>query len=222
MAKILLENMNTEVIPVANFGTYWGGLNYVLDDVFDYSCIDLTDYDPEEIGESAYQELVRLVNEEYTGADDFYRAVVSIADDTIQTAFDEYGIPARVIPGTCKWNHPRSFNFRDSRMEFDMEIDADWVEDTFMELQNDPDFIEFIEEHFTSRDGFFSYMPNNPQDLEEMLSYTNPQYWKLVSELIQYIISQDPDIYDHVTDNMVEELESSGEFITFRDLGIYR
>ena len=222
MAKILLENMNTNVIPVANFGTYWGGLNGILDDVFDYSYVDIEDYSPEEIGYEEYQELVNLINEEYEGAKAFYDAVIELAPNTIQTAFNEYHIPAQVVPGTCKWNHPRSFNFRDSYMEFDMEIDAAWVEDTFLELQSDPDFIEFIEERFTSRDGFFSYMPNTTEELEELLNYNNVQYWRLASELIQYIVSQDESISDEVTEDMIDDLRYGGYFITFSELGIYR
>ena len=221
MAKILLDGVSTNTFPVVNFGTYWGGLRSVMEDVFDYYCIDLDDYSPESIGEEEYAELVRLVNEQYEGAKDFYATVQQDAAEYIQSAFDAYGIPATVIDGSCRWNHPRSFNFRDSWMAFDMEIDAAWVEDTFMSLMNDPDFKEYIEERFSSRDGFISYLPNNTEDLEEMLNPHNREYWKVVSELIHYFVDQDPSIEEETTNQMIEDLWGCGDFVRYSDLGIY-
>jgi hypothetical protein len=222
MAKILLDGVSTNTFPVVNFGTYWGGLNYLMDDVFDADCVDIEDYDPADIGEDTYAELVSLVNEGYEGAPYFYAAVKEDAAYWIQRAFEEYGIPATVVDGSCEWSHPRSFNFRDSWMVFDMEIDAAWVEDTFISLMDDPGFKEYIDERFSSRDGFISYLPNNTEDLEEMLDPHNRDYWKVVSELVQYFVSEDPNIADSITDEMIDDLRYSGKFVTFSDLGIDR
>ena len=36
MATTILENVNTDVIPVLDFGCYGGMLSWIADDVFDY------------------------------------------------------------------------------------------------------------------------------------------------------------------------------------------
>ena len=107
-------------------------------------------------------------------------------------------------------------------VEFTVEVDAAWVENTFMELSTDEAFIEFIKQNFSSRDGFISNMPNNIKDLIKLLDIYNTDYWKLFAELVQFFVEQDESIHDSITDDMADNIYGSPDFRMFSDYGIYR
>lgn len=219
MAKVVLDEMNTHMIPIVDCGTYYGALAGIWDDIFNSYEVDIDDYSPDDLGTDEYNDLVRLVHEGYEGTEDFISELLSIIPDYIQEGFDMYGIPAKVIPNSCKWQY--AHGYYDSQVDFDMSIDIGWVEDTFTELSTDEDFINYIHQRFSSRSGYISFMPDSIEELKEILDPHNTSYWRLVSEIIQYMINCDEVIAKDVTDSLVESLDEC-DFVRYRDLGIWR
>ena len=215
---VLLKNMNTDVLPVVDFGCYWGALKGALDDVFDYEYIELDNFDPDE---EYYDEVVDLVNEKYDGTDIFFDQVERYAPGTIQDAFNDYGIAITVVPNSCNWYHPREYNFSDDCMQFDAQVDTGWVASKLRELSGDPNFRKFINKEYSSRDGFMSFMPNDVDEYNGMLDPNSTDYWKVVSAIVSFMVSEDPTICNDVTDGLVESVETNADYVRCSSLGIF-
>ena len=215
---VTLKDMNTDVIPVVDFGCYGGPLSGILEDVFDAYSVNTSNLSPDD---EYYDEIVKLISEKYDGTEEFQQQVLDLAPATIQQAFDEYGIPATVVSGSCKWWHPREYNFSDDVIEFDMSIDTNWVESKFRELSSDSEFNKFLGERYSSRSGFMSFMPNNASEYEEILDPNSTDYWKLVSAIISYIVDNDPSISESVTEDLYEYITSNPNFVTYSNFELY-
>ena len=210
-STVVLKDVNTDVIPVVDFGCYGGILSDALEDVFVWDCVNIEAFDP---NDEYYDEVVELINNKYDGTQDFYDQVLRYAPSTIQDAFNEYEILATVISGSCKWDRPSYYNYRDDSIEFDMSIDTGWVESKFMELKDNSKFKKFINREFSSRDGFISFMPNDTESYRELLDPNNNEYWKLVSAIIQYIVSEDMKIREDITMDLYESIVENPDFVS--------
>jgi hypothetical protein len=207
---VTLKGMNTDIIPVVDFGCYGGILSYALDDVFVYDCIELDAFDPDS---EYYDDVVELVNDKYDGREEFYAQVLSYAPSTIQDAFNEYEIAATVVPNSCKWDNPQFYNYRDDSIEFDMTVDTGWVESKFREFSNNSAFRKCLKDNFSSRDGFISFMPDSVDEYNELLDPNNKEYWKVVSALVHFIVSEDPSIREDITSELEEYVSSNGDYV---------
>lgn len=215
---VRLNRMNTDVMPVVDFGCYAGALKEAFDDVFVYDFIELDNFDP---SDENYEEVVELVNDEYNGTQQFFDQVLRYAPSTIQKAFDEYGIKITVIPDSCDWRHPRFYNYEDDMIEFDATVDPVWVIDKFREIRNDPSFKKFMKTYFSSRDGFISFMPDDPESYDEIMDPSNSEYWKVVAAIVQYMVNSDPTIMYDVTEDLLYSMLENHEYVTCSELGIY-
>ncbi len=216
---VVLKNMNTDILPVVDFGCYWGSLKDALDDVFVSDYVELDNIDPED--NYYYDEIVELVNDGYDGTDDFFDQVLRMAPATIQKAFDEYEIKMTVVPSSCKWYHPREYNFGDDEIVFDTTVDTKWLESKFIEFSRKSDFSSYLKKEFSSRDGFISFMPNDVDSYNDLLDPSSNEYYKVVSAVVGYIISEDTSIRRDVTEEMYEELIGNPDYATFSSYEIY-
>ena len=214
--SVTLKGMNTDVVPVADFGCYGGPLSYALEDVFVYDALGNIGPDHE-----YYDEIMQLVEEKYDGVPEFFEQVLRYAPGTIQEAFNDYDIPATVVNDSCKWYHPREYNFGDDVIEFDMTIDTNWVESKFRELSENSEFTKFINREFSSRDGFISFMPNDTSEYETLLDPNNGEYWKVVSAIIKFIVNEDPSIRNSVTEDLYESLTENADYTKFSSFDIF-
>lgn len=215
---VTLDDMNTDVIPVVDFGTYGGPLSYALEDVFVADYLEVDNLDPENEDEAGALE---LINEGYDGTQEFFDQVLGLAPLYIQDAFDQYGIPAKVESGSCEWKHPREYNYYDDTIEFNMTIDADWVASKFAELSNEPKFADFLNDSFSSRSGFISFMPNKVEDYNGLLDPNSSDYWKVVSAIVKFMVYDDPSIRNDVTEDMIEYLRGNPDYASLSSYGIY-
>ena len=216
---VTLDNMNTDVIPVVDFGTYGGPLSYALEDVFVADYLEVDNLDPENEDEA---DALELINEGYDGTEDFFNQVLGLAPLYIQDAFDQYGIPAKVVSGSCKWNRPREYNYYDDTIEFSMTIDTNWVASKFAELSaNEPKFADYLNDNYSSRSGFISFMPNEVEGYNDMLDPNSSDYWKVVSAIVMFMVYDDPSIRNDVTEDMIEYLRGNSDYASLSSYGIY-
>ena len=217
MARFLLRGMNTRTLPLVDFGCRHGKLSYIYDDIFVARCYTESDFSP---NNDYYDEIIGLIRDDYDGTDTFYDQVLRSADQYINESLSDYGIPANVRSNSCTWDIPRS-GWYDTAIEFDLDLDLDWVDDTFMELKDDPDFIQYVKDTFRSRDGFISYIPDNIAELKELLDPTDSEYWKVVAVLIKYFIYCDESVADNVSEELIEDIQGNADFTTCSELEIY-
>lgn len=221
MAKIILDKMNTDVLPVIDVDCYGGRLSLALEDVFVYDYVNLDNVTPDNTDPEDYEGIMELVNEQYDGTDEFYKQVLDDAPHYIQQAFDDYELPIRIIPDTCKWYHPREYNFATDAIDFSIEVDTDWVASKFAELSSNPNFESFLKERYSSYSGFISFMPNNVKDFDKYADPDNEDYWKMVSAIVTYYVEQNPDIAEDATDDLIEYISGNPVYATFSMYGIY-
>ena len=214
---VVLKNLDTSVIPVVDFGCYWGELGSALDDVFVYEYIHLDNIDPDH---EYYDEIVELVDSKYDGTDEFFNQVLRLAPGYIQDALNEYGAKIKVIPSSCKWYHPREYNFGDDVIQFDASVDTAWVDNKFRELSRKPDFANYLKREFSDRSGFISFMPNDVDSYNELLDPNSSDYWKVVCAIVGYLISEDTSIRDDALYDLEETLLTNPDFIRCSGLGI--
>lgn len=214
MSKVVLNGMNTDVMPLVDFGTYGGGLSYLYDDIFVAEYANLDAFDP---SDEYYDEVVELIEEDYDGRDAFEAQVRDVAAQYIQEALNDYDIPFTVVTGSCEWHFPKFYNYSDSCMQFDLEVDTTWVEQTFADLVQDDSFVAYIKKAFSSRDGFYSFIPSTVEEFDAIISPENADYWKVVAAIISYYVDSNPSIREDASRSMEEYLWSNSDFVSFRD-----
>ena len=65
-------------------------------------------------------------------------------------------------------------------------------------------------------------MPNTIEELAELLDPHDYHYWKLVTEIIQFIVAGDEYPGRSATDDLIEDLRCNGYYTSRSDLGIDR
>ena len=86
---------------------------------------------------------------------------------------------------------PKEYNYRTDTLEFDLTIDRLELLNKLDELALDEKFEQYLREHFTSRDGFWSYTPNNYDELRDEIKYSYKKLNQSVGALISYLVGVD-------------------------------
>ena len=141
--------------------------------------------------------------------DDFWNQVVVEAMEIIQDSFNELGIPAKVVSGSGGMYHPSQYNFSGDDLNFSISIENNWVNSHFEEYKDDPSFLGFIRERYSSRDGFISFFPSDAQDFIESFE-SDSDRWKVVCEMITYQI--DDSIYENNCLELYDRLSENPQF----------
>ena len=145
--------ISSNLFPCVNVDMYWGILdpqtaeNNMEDscDEFEYFSIDM----------GLYKNAVASLASDYIG-------------ENVLPMMKEYGLENIT---DCKISSPREYNFTTDCLLFTAEMSHDWREKMHHYLnkfRKDKKFQEYIEEHWYSRSGFWSWMPQSFEEIEEM------------------------------------------------------
>lgn len=85
---------------------------------------------------------------------------------------------------------PKYYNFETDSVIFDFEYSDELKNWMFNYVSNNDDFEKFLNYHYTSRDGFLSFTPNNWHD---WLDGWNDDEWRCVSALLRFMIEREID-----------------------------
>lgn len=178
-----IYDVSTSVIPIIDVDAYGGTLS-----LFFYS-----------------SDMVILDD----SIDAFWDQVVVEAMDIIQDSFNGLEIPAKVVPGSGSMYHPSYYNFECDELNFSISIENQWVDEHFEEYKDDPAFLNFIKEKYSSRSGFISFFPSTKDKFIEAYE-SGSDRWKVVCEMITYHI--DDETYRDNSDELYETLQGSPNF----------
>lgn len=141
--------------------------------------------------------------------EDFKKLMVDKAEEAIKYALDDLGIPyIKLIMGTLK--HPRQYNYTTDWIEFELEIEDDYISVIKRNVANDEvGFFRFAKENFGSYDGFISFYPYTKEKWEEC---EDPSY--ILSMWIMYRMNEENDIeaYQRAYLEDVEEYASGNGY----------
>lgn len=94
-----------------------------------------------------------------------------------------------------KLHSPKYYNFETDKIE--LEITCDWHELLLYITQNESDFNKYLQETFTSYDGFISFVPNNANDFMDNLQ---DDFERLSQVIIEYYILRNLDTESYLDD----------------------
>lgn len=107
---------------------------------------------------------------------------------------------------------PKEYNFSTDVIDYEVTIAKGEMMKVVKGLKDDKEFQDFLYENYTSRDGFWSWTPNNYDSLLYQLEKEdeNDQYVQAISALMNFL--QHPNTYDvkaSVTSPLYESIEES-------------
>jgi len=83
---------------------------------------------------------------------------------------------------------PREYNFKTDELDFTITVDYKEMLLAVKELKDDKAFSDFLHDHYATRDGFWSYTPDNYRDILLALSdKNNNEFKQSVGALIRYL-----------------------------------
>ena len=83
---------------------------------------------------------------------------------------------------------PQYYNFTTDKLEMEVDVDYEGLKKFCLET-NREEFDDYLHEHFTSCDGFISFVDNSVKDFESNLETESDKYDQVMLEF--YILSQD-------------------------------
>jgi len=122
--------------------------------------------------------------------------------DAFGERLKERGIKAKVEYITI--DRPREYNFETDAAVFAMTISLKEIERLFSMCRERSDFDKFLHDHYSSYDGFYSWMANNLDDWNvnttKMMDYTE-DWQRSIWQALNFLMWDDePDVYDGKTD----------------------
>lgn len=112
-------------------------------------------------------------------SDDIKAAIAEAAPDIVEEAIREVCPSASV--SNCEVYMPRQYNYGDDELLFDLSISDSDYQNMYDECIANPEFPNFLKKHYSSYDGFISFMGN---DLE---SFEDQEDFKKVSQMIMFL-----------------------------------
>lgn len=146
--------------------------------------------------------------------DDFKKLMVDKAEEAIRYALDDLGTPyTSLIMGG--FHSPREYNFSTDWIEFELEMEDDYVETIKRNVRNDEDsFFRFTKKEFGSYDGFISFFPYEKEDF-----YESEDTDYIVSMWIMYRMDNENDIkaYQQAYLEDVEEYANANGYFDYEE-----
>lgn len=108
---------------------------------------------------------------------------------------------------------PTEYNFKNDELDFTVDIDEEKLGLTIDRLENDEEFNKWLHEHYTSRDGFWSWTPNNYKELSEAIINHGDSFEQSIGALVSYLgrdAIKGDDFYNSIEGMVFEDWRSNG------------
>lgn len=158
LEELRCYNINTCICPVIHVGTYQTLLGEPCDEDDKNSWAEVMEY-PE-----------NLVYEEGFDFKKWLGYIKDEANDILQSdiisTLKPYGI--EWLQATGMWS-PKYYNFENDQMDFDVYLSKDFdriFHENMAKFRENPSLQEYIEDHYWSRSGFWSWMPKSMDEIE--------------------------------------------------------
>lgn len=138
--------------------------------------------------------------------------IMECARPIIESAINEV---LRCKVSSVNVRFPRAYNFEGDVYDFNLTFNENEFEALKERCLNDDDFIRFLKDKYSSRDGFHSYMANNVEAFEEQ------DYFRQIASVLSYLLIPEGEYVNEEYQGEFEEdiyEELSYEFITYYDI----
>ncbi len=110
------------------------------------------------------------------------------------------------IKFTGKFFSPSQYNFSTDELDFDIEVDKKQLAVTLEKLADDKDFEKFLQEHYTSYDGFSSWTPNNYNEIKNSIDTHGDDFEQSIGAVVSFLARENTEIDDACSiEGMVHE-----------------
>lgn len=121
---------------------------------------------------------------------EFMQSIMEAYEANKSMIVSEMGIPFIKSIHFTGTHSPKQYNFSTDTLDFDCEIDETLLLNELSSLASDTNFNTWLHDNFTSYDGFWSYTPNNYQDLYTAITTNNNEYIQAIGALCTYIMEK--------------------------------
>lgn len=181
---ITTYDMNTNILPFfsGTYNTIWEPRE-LDDEGMNEVEIDYT-----------LQDLMRSIAEAYTYYADYIKTELGL-DFIVSCAFS----------GT--FHSPREYNFSTDTLDFTLTIDTEKLEKRLEALKDDSSFSQYLINNFRSRDGFWSFTPDNYPEIVEQIRTDGDQCCQALGAVITYLVGAktlediEETVYEHWSSN---------------------
>ena len=203
MEKIRL---NTSLFPVADVAMY----GTILDSGEMEYYLNHGDEEPIEINQDKYEKELVYVSSEFI-------------KDNILEPFKKYGI---VSIGNFSLYKPAYYNYQNDMLCFDVTLSDDFddiMKKYIPEFAKEEKFKKYIEEHWQSRSGFISFMPESIDEILRPSKHFNMRVHQVAAFLTLCILNEDG-LFEEIDDSINKFLEylteNSYEFVEYKKKAI--
>lgn len=106
---------------------------------------------------------------------------------------------------------PREYNFSTDTLDLVVTLNKKKLVEKTRKLCQERLFIQYLEDNFTSCDGFMSFTPNNPKDLLESIEAENDEFDQSLGAILTYLaVSHDTDWYETIEGGVHEDWQGNG------------
>jgi YD repeat-containing protein len=181
--------LNTNLVPIfsGTYDNFW----------------EITDYN-----EDGDQELEVNYDKQ-----DFLRGIASVYQDHSEWILKEFDITfIRGLKFTGDFTSPKEYNFSTDTLDFEVDINKASMLRTLEELKDNQNFIDFLRNHYTSRDGFWSWTPNNPTDLINEIKSNGSECDQSIGALIRFLsgIDEPKEFWDTIEGQVFLSWQGNG------------
>ncbi len=102
---------------------------------------------------------------------------------------------------------PREYNFSTDELDFIIDINAVKLQRTLDSLKDSKEFKDFLHDRYSTRDGFWSYTPDNYKDLAKEIKEHGEEFEQSIGALITFLAR---DRFEEIELQVYEEWACNG------------
>ena len=114
----------------------------------------------------------------------YLRAIRDAYNDTIKDINDELKL-VKIVKFTKPFS-PREYNFQNDSLDFIAQIKKRDIIGYIIANKDKAEFRQFLEDNYSSRDGFISFTPDTPERLLEEIRINGDEYEQAISAVLRY------------------------------------
>ncbi len=117
---------------------------------------------------------------------DLMQSIVNVYQEHAEYIVKEWSVPwIKSIHFTGSFS-PREYNFRTDELDFTLEINKEAFDWIVRELKNSEGFEKFLNDNYTSYDGFMSFTPNTYSELVLEIQQHGNEYDQAIAAVVTF------------------------------------
>lgn len=114
------------------------------------------------------------------------QSIVNVYQEHAGYIVKEWNVPWIKSINFTGSDSPREYNFRTDELDFTLEINKNMFDKVLRELKGNEAFEKFLNDHYTSYDGFMSFTPNTYSELVLEIQQNGNEYDQAIAAVVAF------------------------------------